>query len=157
MNNNDSLEEAIQFSKKFLENILSFFGLNTDVHATNEDNEVIELNVPSSNINGFLIGQHGETARALQYIISNSLRSNGFTHCRVNLDVADYKKHHAESITKQAEKWFKEVKESQTPKSLEPMNSADRRTVHKAAEDYGLTTTSEGEGRSRHIVIKPAD
>jgi hypothetical protein len=34
------------------------------------------------------------------------------------------------------------------------MNAADRRTVHKAAEDYGLSTESVGEGRDRHIVIK---
>jgi predicted RNA-binding protein Jag len=37
------------------------------------------------------------------------------------------------------------------------MSPADRRVVHKAAEDYGLTTESVGEGRDRHIVIKPAE
>jgi predicted RNA-binding protein Jag len=35
------------------------------------------------------------------------------------------------------------------------MNAAERRVVHKAAEEYGLTTESVGEGRDRHIVIKP--
>jgi predicted RNA-binding protein Jag len=36
------------------------------------------------------------------------------------------------------------------------MNAADRRVVHKAATDYGLETESVGEGRDRHIVLKPA-
>jgi hypothetical protein len=35
------MEESIQFAKKYLEDILSFFGLNTDVYATTEDGEVI--------------------------------------------------------------------------------------------------------------------
>jgi predicted RNA-binding protein Jag len=35
------------------------------------------------------------------------------------------------------------------------MSPADRRAVHKAAEEWGLTTESTGEGRDRHIIIKP--
>lgn len=73
----------------------------------------------------------------------------------MNVDVAGYKKNRAERIAKQAEDWFKEVRDSKKPKDLPPMSPADRRAVHKAAEDWGLTTISEGEGRDRHIVIKP--
>lgn len=56
---NESLEEAIQYAKKYTEDIISFFGLNTDVYATSNDHEVIELHVPSTRLNGFLIGQRG--------------------------------------------------------------------------------------------------
>ena len=66
MNHND---QAIEDARKFLEDILSFFGLNAVVSATSED-DVIELNVPSTDFNGFLIGQHGETLRALQAMVS---------------------------------------------------------------------------------------
>ncbi|HET7672968.1 MAG TPA: hypothetical protein VFK11_00455, partial [Candidatus Saccharimonadales bacterium] len=51
------IEKAIQFAKKYLEDMLSFFGLNTEVYATNSEDEVIELQVPSTHLNGFLIGQ----------------------------------------------------------------------------------------------------
>ena len=152
---NDDIEEAILFAKKYLEDLLSFFGLNTDVYATTEDHEVIELNVPSTHLNGFLIGQHGDTMRSLQYVISSALKSKNFSHVRVNVDIADYKKHRAERIVKDAEAWFKEVKSSGQPKELVPMNPADRRAVHKAATDYGLETESVGEGRERHIILKP--
>jgi len=152
---NDNMEEAILYAKKYLEDVLSFFGLNTDVHATTEDNEVIELDIPSTHLNGFLIGQHGDTLRALQYTISNALKNQNYAATRVNVDVASYKKHRADRLAKQAEDWFKEVKDSGNPKDLAPMNAADRRVVHKAAEDWGLTTESVGEGRDRHIVIKP--
>jgi spoIIIJ-associated protein len=152
---NDNMEEAILYAKKYLEDVLSFFGLNTDVYATTEDNEVIELDIPSTHLNGFLIGQRGDTLRALQYTISNALKNQNYAHTRVNVDVAGYKKNRADRIAKQAEDWFKQVKDSGEPKDLAPMNAADRRVIHKAAEDWGLTTESVGEGRDRHIVIKP--
>jgi predicted RNA-binding protein Jag len=44
---NNSMEEAIQFSKKYLEDIISFFGLNIDIHASRED-EVIQLSIQST-------------------------------------------------------------------------------------------------------------
>src|SRR3954465_2957258 len=89
---NESMEEAILYAKKYLEDLLSFFGLNTDVYATTEDNEVIELDIPSTHLNGFLIGQRGDTLRSLQFIISTALKNQNFVHTRVNVDVAGYKK-----------------------------------------------------------------
>ncbi|HET9850427.1 MAG TPA: R3H domain-containing nucleic acid-binding protein [Candidatus Saccharimonadales bacterium] len=154
---NESMEEAIMFAKKYLEDLLSFFGLNTDVYATTEDDEVIELDIPSTHLNGFLIGQHGDTMRALQYTISNALKNKNFSHTRVNVDVADYKKNRAERVVKNVEEWFRHVRDSGQAKELPPMNAADRRVVHKAAVDYGLNSESSGFGRDRHIVLKPAE
>jgi spoIIIJ-associated protein len=152
---NTSVDEAILFAKKYLEDLLSFFGLNTDIYATTEDNEVIELNIPSTHLNGFLIGQHGDTVRALQYTVSNALKNKGFATTRVNVDVADYKKQRADRLIEVATEWVKKVKDSGEPMHLNPMNAADRRTVHKLANDEGLITESEGEGRDRHVVLKP--
>lgn len=151
-----SPEDSIAFAKKYIEDILSFFGLNTDVYATADDG-VIELHVPSTHLNGFLIGQRGETLRTLQFIIGQALKNHGFELDRVNLDVADYKKQRAEQLTERAVEWIEEVKKSGKPKELHPMNAADRRTVHKAAQEAGITSESAGEGRDRHIVLKPAE
>jgi spoIIIJ-associated protein len=151
------MEEAIQFSKKYLEDLLSFFGLNTDVYATTEDDEVIELNIPSTHLNGFLIGQRGETMRALQYLVSNALKSADFEHTRVNVDVAEYKKQRADRLAEKAEGWVKDVQKSGQEMELRPMNAADRRTVHRVAADAGLASTSVGEGRDRRIILKPGE
>ncbi len=153
---NTDIEEAILYAKKYLEDLLSFFGLNIDIYATTEDHEVIELNVPSTHLNGFLIGVHGDTMRSLQYLISSALRSQNFSHTRVNVDVADYKKNRADRLADQAKGWFRDVKESGKTKELGPMNAADRRVVHREAEEYGLSSESVGEGRERHIVLKPS-
>ena len=157
---NESMEEAVLYAKKFLEDVLSFFGLNTDVYATtaDDDEEIIELHVPSTHLNGFLIGQHGDTIRALQFMTSNALRNNGFAHSRVHVDVADYKKQRADRLAETAQGWIDVVKKSGEAMDLRPMNAADRRTIHKVASENGLTTESVGEGRDRHIVLqKPAE
>lgn len=150
---NESLEEAIVFVKKYLEDLLSFFGLNTDVYATS-DEEVIQLNVPSTHLNGFLIGQRGENMRSLQYLCGTVLKNKGYQYSRVNVDIADYKKQRADRLRDRAEEWVKQVRDSGEPMDLKPMNAADRRVVHKLAAEYGLTSESEGEGRERHIVLK---
>ena len=93
--------------------------------------------------------------RSLQYLTSMALKSKEFEMNRVNVDIADYKRQRAHRLEEKAEAWLKEVQESGQAKALPPMNSADRRTIHKLASDYGLSTESEGEGRDRHIVIKP--
>jgi len=147
------VEEAILYAKKYLEDLLSFFGLNTDVYATSED-DVIELEVPSTHLNGFLIGQKGENMRSMQFLISSALKNQGFEHTRVNVDVAEYKKQRAQRLSSKAEEWVKKVKETGQPMELQPMNAADRRTVHKLAQEWGLTSESAGEGRDRHIVLK---
>ena len=147
-------DHSVEMAQKFLEDILSFFGLNTVVTAT-VDEDVIELNVPSTHLNGFLIGQHGETLRALQALVSTVLKSNQAELNRVNIDVADYKQQRAENLRKQLEDWVKIVREEKRPYALKPMNGADRRTIHKGLEDYSdVTSHSEGEGRDRHIVLE---
>jgi spoIIIJ-associated protein len=150
------VEEAISYAKKYLEDLLSFFGLNTEVHATSED-DVIELEVPSTHLNGFLIGQKGDNMRAMQFLVSNALKNQGFEYTRVNVDVAEYKKQRAQRLADRAEDWMKEVKESGEAMDLKPMNAADRRTVHKLAQEWGLTSESEGDGPSRHIVLRRAE
>ena len=153
---NDSMDEAAVYAKKYLEDLLSFFGLNTDVHVTNDD-EVIQLSVPSTHLNGFLIGQRGENVRSLQFLTGNALKNNNFAYTRVNVDVADYKKQRADRLRERAEDWAKQVRDTGRPMDLQPMNAADRRVVHQLAAEYELSSESVGEGRDRHIVLKPSD
>jgi spoIIIJ-associated protein len=95
--------------------------------------------------------------RALQFLVSNALRSKDFAHNRVNVDIADYKKARAEQLAERATEWIKKVQETGEEMQLNPMNAADRRIVHKVASEAGLQTESVGEGRDRHIVLKLAN
>jgi spoIIIJ-associated protein len=151
------VEESITYAKKYLEDLLSFFGLNVEVEATSEDGEVIELNIPSTHLNGFLIGQRGETMRALQFTVSSALKSQNFQFARVNIDVADYKKQRADRLAKTAAEWVQQVQETGKPFEVRPMNAADRRIVHRVAAEAGLKSQSIGEGRDRYIVLSVAE
>lgn len=145
-------DESIRFAARYLEDLLSFFGINVAVNSTIDD-EVIQLSVPSTSLNSLLIGRNADNLRALQHIVSMALIAKGGEVVRVNVDVASYKKQRAERIAEKAEGWIRKVRE--TGKSMEiDLNAADRRIVHKIAGDYSdIETHSEGEGRERKIII----
>ena len=145
-------QESIDFAKKYLGDLVSFFGANVAIEATVED-DVIELSIPTSELNSILIGRGAETLRSMQYIISTTLRNRDAVLTRVNLDVADYKKQRAEKVAEQAREWIEQVR--QTGDSyIGDLNPADRRVVHRVAQEYDdIRTFSEGEGRERRIII----
>ncbi|HEU5188004.1 MAG TPA: R3H domain-containing nucleic acid-binding protein [Candidatus Saccharimonadales bacterium] len=146
-------DTSVNFAKKYLEDLLSFFGLNTVVTAHLEE-DVVELSVPSTHLNGFLIGQRGETLRSLQFLLSMSLRNQDASITRVNIDVANYKQHRAERVAEQVREWCREVMKNGELMHLKPMSPADRRTAHRVVAEFGqLQSQSEGEGRERHLVI----
>ena len=145
-------DESIRFAARYLEDLLSFFGINLAVTSTIDD-EVIQLSVPSTSLNSLLIGRNADNLRALQHVVSMALVSNGAEITRVNVDVASYKQHRAERIAEKAEGWIKKVRETGQPMTID-LNAADRRVVHKVAGDYSdIETHSEGEGRERKLII----
>lgn len=145
-------EESVIFAAKYVEDMLSFFGVNVTVKTTVEE-DVIEISVPSSEINSLLIGKNAETLRSIQYLLSTTLRNQNAELQRVNVDIADYKKQRADKIAAQAKEWIEEVIQTGDSKVLN-LNAADRRIVHHVASEYpNVRTFSEGEGRDRRIII----
>lgn len=148
-------EQSIEFAKKYLEDLLTFFSANVAVEASCED-DVIELSVPTSEFNSLLIGRNAETLRSLQYIVSTVLRNKNAGLTRVNIDIADYKKQRAERVAAQAREWIEEVRKT-GDSHIALLNAADRRIVHHVASEYSdIHTFSEGEGRDRKITIAQA-
>jgi spoIIIJ-associated protein len=145
-------QESIDFAKKYLEDLLSFFGVNVVVETSLEE-DVIELYVPSTELNSILIGRNAETLRSLQYTISTTLRNKEAALTRVNVDIADYKKQRAEKVAEQAREWIETVRRT-GDSYIADLNAADRRVVHRVADEYDdIRTFSEGEGRDRRLVI----
>lgn len=147
-----SQDESIEFAKKYLEDLLAFFGVNVEVEAT-LTGDIIELAVPSNDANSILIGRGAETLRAMQFMLSTTLRNHSSTIVRVNIDIADYKKQRAEKVTTQAREWIEEVRRT-GDSHVASLNAADRRVVHQVATEFDdIETFSEGEGRDRKIII----
>lgn len=146
-------DESIRFATKFLEDLLSFFGINVAVDSTIDD-DVIQLSIPSTSMNSLLIGREAQNLRALQHIVSMALVGREGEVTRVNVDVADYKRQRADRIAEQAEDWIREVRTTGRSRRLN-LNAADRRIVHKVAQDYSdIETHSEGVGHDRQLIIE---
>lgn len=151
------MNESVDFAQKFLEDMLSYFGLNVAVQATHND-EVIELDVPSTSINPHLIGHRGDTLRALQSLVSSALRSGGYEVTRVTIDVAGYKKKRFEKIEDETKDWIEQVRKSGEEMELRPLNAAERRVVHNTVSEYGgVVSESRGIGTDRRLFILPKE
>lgn len=145
-------EESLESAKKYLSDILSFFGVNVDIEGKLEE-DIIELDVPSTEINSLLIGRNAETLRSMQMLVSTMLRTHEAEVSRVNIDIADYKKQRAEKVAAQAKEWIEEVIRT-GDSHVARLNAADRRIVHHVASEYpDVRTFSEGEGRDRRVII----
>lgn len=145
-------EESVEFARKFVADIISFFGENITVSAEVED-DIINIEVQDSSINSLLIGRSSETLRSIQFLLGSALRSQNAAISRVNLDIAGYKKQREDQMAEKARGWIEQVRET-GDSYIANLNPADRRIVHRVAAEYeDVQTFSEGEGRDRRIVI----
>ncbi len=105
---------------------------------------------------GILIGQHGRTIAALQTIFSLALLNNFGPEERVLVDVNDYRQRQQERLQSLAHQAAARVRETGRAVAMPPMSAFERRLIHLAlAEESDLTTQSDGEGKERHVVIRP--
>ena len=138
----------------FLQNVLSRMGLNCAVEL-NEVDDAVVLNIVGEDASG-AIGYRGETLDALQYLCSLMLNGgrNGFK--RVNLDTEGYRAKREKALQKLAHNLELKVKRTGKETKLEPMNPYERRVIHTTLQNSQyVTTQSEGQGSSRHVVITP--
>lgn len=146
-------DDVTALAKVRLEELLTFFGINTSVKVAEQD-ERVELRVEAPD-SAKLIGHHGENLRAIQHLLNMMLRGSNHERTFVDVDVDGYKKARGEQIMTKATVTAKTVLETGQAATLEPMNPAERRLVHMAvAEIEGILTESAGEGPRRHVVIK---
>jgi len=140
--------------EKIVGDFLLAFGqenANFSVAAT-EDTVSVSLQSEQS---GRLIGYHGETLQALQHVLS-LLVSNEFPGVRTIIDVNDYKVMQEQALRNLAIKSAQDAKFSGQPIALRPMSGYERLIVHTALNNLSdIETISEGEGDSRHIIVRP--
>ena len=143
-------------ARQRLEDILTFFGVNTSVDAVQED-DTIRLTV-DSDVSGQLIGHRGETLEALQHMLNMMMRRQTPERVYVHVDIGGYKKARLEKLEAKARELVSEVTESGEEATLPHMSPAERRHIHSIfSEDPVVTTESRGQGKARRLVIKPRD
>ncbi len=116
----------------------------------------IKLNF-SQEETGILIGHHGDAISALQMILGLIVYRQTGSWQRLSVDIGDYRQKRTASLEKMAQETAKRVKFSHEPLALFNLNPFERRIVHMfLSKDAGVSTESQGEGRNRHLIVKPA-
>jgi spoIIIJ-associated protein len=116
----------------------------------------ILFNVDGGN-SGILIGKHGQTLDAMQYLVDKVVnKKRRRQRIRVRIDVEGYLKAREENLNKLAERMGEKVKSSGRSVTMNPMSAHDRRIIHLALKnDPKVRTQSMGSGYYRKLVIFP--
>lgn len=139
-----------------LDNVLGLLLLegNYDIE---ESDEALQVLIETKDA-GRLIGFKGENLESLQLLLNQlmSRKAAGDEYKRVLVDVEGWRKQKEEELASLAKGWIAEVKESGTELELEPMSPWQRRVIHMVVgESEGVESESIGEGRDRHLIIRP--
>ena len=103
---------------------------------------------------GILIGKHGQTLDAIQYLTNLVAHKEVSGHCHIVVDVENYRARREETLINLAKRLAAKVKRNRQKVSLEPMNAFERKIIHTALhDDKHIVTESAGDEPFRHIVI----
>jgi len=138
----------------FIAKVLSEIGIRANISSYNED-DTVYIEVTGKDV-GAVIGRHGETLDALQYLTNVVMNRQGDQHYRLVLDIGGYRKRREETLISLAKRTAAKVVKVGKSYEMEPMNAAERRIIHFALQEYeGITTFSEGEEPERCVIISP--
>lgn len=141
--------------REMLEAVLRGTGLDARVHIRHEGREVTAT--LSGDDLGLLIGRHGQTIDALQYLANAAMHRRG-EDVEVVIDAQGYRERRERKLHDVAMRAAQDALETGGPVALEPMTSVERKIVHLGLKDEpGVATASEGAEPNRHVVVLPAD
>ncbi|MBQ5587661.1 MAG: protein jag [Selenomonadales bacterium] len=146
-------EDPIAVGKAFLMDVFAKMNLTVAIEAE-EKEEVVLFDLKGNDL-GILIGRHGQTLDALQYLTNLAANKHaGEGRKRIVLDVEDYRKRREETLVRLAQRLANKVKRRNQRIVLEPMSRHERKIIHMALQDDPqIATYSEGEEPYRKIVI----
>ena len=145
-------EEAAAKAKAFLQEVLKNMGIDVVIEKMIKSDKVL-LHLHGKNL-GILIGNHGQTLDALQYLTNLTTNQGETTRHFIMLDVENYRHRREETLKQLAIRLANRVKKSGDRVVLEPMNGYERKIIHVTLQnDPQVRTESEGQDPYRHVVI----
>ncbi|HYU34689.1 MAG TPA: R3H domain-containing nucleic acid-binding protein [Thermoanaerobaculia bacterium] len=99
----------------------------------------------------------GELVLAIEHLLPRLIRSLSGEPALVRVDCDNFQEIREERLRSLAQRMAEEVRRFGKPRTLEPMNPADRRIIHVTlADDPHVVTESEGDGFFKRVMIRPA-
>jgi spoIIIJ-associated protein len=149
------LEEEGDIAADYLEELLDIFDLDGDIDIDVRQGRAY-LEVTANQDSNLRVISDPETVEALQELtrLAVQVKTNSFS--RLILDVGGSRQARVNELTRIVNKIIDKVKDTGESVPMKPMSSYERKIVHDLVAEAGLGSESEGEGRDRHIVVKPA-
>lgn len=147
--------EVIDNAKKLLTDVFTAMKVDAQINVFEDETEII-FDLTGKNL-GVLIGKHGQTLDALQYLVNLSANKyDSEQKLHFILDVENYRKRRTETLQNLAKGVAQQVWRNKKEIKLEPMNRHERRVIHTTLQDNKkVETHSVGEEPHRCIVVSP--
>ncbi|HBB5223904.1 TPA: protein jag [Listeria monocytogenes] len=147
-------EDGIQVAIDYLLDVATKMGavITIDVEEVGKD---VKLQIKGDSL-GMLIGKHGQTLNALQYLTQLIANKTTSQYKNIIVNVGDYRERRHETLVILANKMADKALKTKRAVHLEPMPSFERKIIHTIlSENEQIETHSEGRDPYRYIVIKP--
>jgi spoIIIJ-associated protein len=152
------LEIQTREATAILARILELMGEKAEIEQASESEpDTIELNVKGDG-SGLLIGRHGQTLDALEYLVNRALARKIKDAAPISIDTESYRARRRQQLHRMALSKGEQAKREHVAVTLDPMPPRDRRIIHLALKDDPLISTrSSGDGFLRSIQIVPVN
>jgi spoIIIJ-associated protein len=149
--------DAASDVRSLLAGIAGALGVETRIDVR-EDDEAVTATFFAPDA-GLLIGRHGQTIDAIQYLMNAIAHRRGDEPRKeVVIDAAGYRDRRRATLEALAFRTAEQVRASGEPVGLEPMTAVERKVVHLALKEIeGVETRSDGTEPNRYVVVVPAD
>ena len=138
-----------------IRDILRYFDVeDSEIDEYEGDEGEIILDIIGDDL-AFLIGRHGKTLDALQFIVVSITNKKLGYRIPVTIDVEGYKNRRREKIENIAQSAARKAIKQHGEVHLRPMTPYERRIVHLALKDNDkVETFSEGEDPGRYVIVR---
>ncbi len=145
-------EDISSTPEAILHEILSHMGLEAEIESQ-IINGSVHLTVSTDNP-GILIGKHGQTLNAVEYLLNCILNRSSLVKKKVFVDAEGYRERREQTLVDLAHRAAAKVKQTHQEIVLEPMPPRDRRIIHVTLQsDEDIRTHSRGEGMMRRVAV----
>jgi spoIIIJ-associated protein len=143
-------------ARELVERIVEGIGVRCAIDVLEAD-EAVTVSCSGHDL-GVLIGRHGQTIDAIQYLVNAIVRKTYQDDAKdVVVDAEGYRERRRASLESLAVRSAQRALADRTRVELEPMTAVERKVVHLRLKEFeGVETASEGTEPHRYVVVVPS-
>ena len=150
--------KPLEAARNFAQTLIKDLCLDAEVIIHDDGNGEALMGITGAGA-GLLIGHHGDTLDAFQYLVNlaaNKKETDERKYTRISVDIENYREKREQTLRALADRMAQKVKKTGRSVTLDPMNAYERRIIHAQVQGIeGVSTNSVGSDSNRRVVIYP--